>query len=132
MKISFNWLQDYIQISESPGEVAQLLTQSGLEVANMATFEPTKGSLKGLVVGQVITCERHPNADQLKITLVDVGKGVPLRIVCGAPNVQAGQKVVVAPVGTQLHNDKGIPLKIKKAKIRGEVSEGMICAEDEI
>jgi phenylalanyl-tRNA synthetase beta chain len=132
MKISFNWLKDYIQILESPKEVAQLLTQSGLEVVGMAAFEPVKGSLQGLVVGQVITCEKHPNADQLKITFVDVGKSAPLRIVCGAPNVQAGQKVVVAPVGAQLYNHEGITLKIKKTKIRGEVSEGMLCAEDEI
>ena len=89
MKISLNWLKDYIPISESPEEVAQLLTQSGLEVAGMTIFEPIKGSLKGLVIGQVMTCEKHPNADQLKVTLVDVGQEVPLRIVCGSPNVQA-------------------------------------------
>jgi len=132
MKISFNWLKDYIQIPDHPEEVAQLLTQSGLEVAGMATFEPIKGSLKGLVIGQIMTCEKHPNADQLKVTLVDIGQSAPLRIVCGAPNVQAGQKVVVAPVGTLLHNSEGATLKIQKAKIRGEISEGMICAENEI
>ena len=132
MKISLNWLKDYIPISESPEEVAQMLTQSGLEVAGMTIFEPIKGSLKGLVIGQVMTCEKHPNSDQLKVTLVDVGQEVPLRIVCGAPNVQARQKVVVAPVGTQLHSQAGKTLKIKKAKIRGEVSEGMLCAEHEI
>lgn len=132
MKISLNWLKNYLQISESPNEVAQLLTQSGLEVAGMMLFEPIKGSLKGLVIGQVMTCEKHPNADQLKVTLVDTGQNTPLHIVCGAPNVQAGQKVVVAPVGTQLHSQDGTTLKIKKAKIRGEVSEGMLCAEDEI
>ena len=101
MKISYNWLKDYIQISEHPEEVARLLTQSGLEVAGMATFEPIRGSLQGLVIGQVMTCEKHPNADQLNVTLVDVGQGIPLHIVCGAPNVRVGQKVVVAPVGTQ-------------------------------
>ena len=132
MKISFNWLKDYIQISESPEEVAQLLTQSGLEVAGIVTFEPIKDSLKGLVIGQIIAYRQHPNADQLKITLVDIGQSSPLHIVCGAPNVQVGKKVVVAPVGTLLRNHEGATLKIKKAKIRGEVSEGMICAEDEI
>ena len=132
MKISFNWLKDYIEISERPEKVAQLLTQSGLEVAGMATFEPIKGSLKGLVIGQIMTCDKHPNADQLKVTLVDIGQSAPLRIVCGAPNVQAGKKVVVAPVGALLYNNEGAALKIKKAKIRGEISEGMICAEDEI
>lgn len=132
MKISFNWLKDYIQISEHPEEVAQILTQSGLEVVGMATFEPVKGSLQGLVIGQIMNCEKHPNADQLKVTLVDIGQSAPLHIVCGAPNVQIGEKVVVAPVGTLLHSGEGTTLKIKKTKIRGEVSEGMICAEDEI
>ena len=132
MKISFNWLKDYIQISEHPEEVAQILTQSGLEVVGMAAFEPVKGSLKGLVIGQIMHCEKHPNADQLKVTLVDIGQSAPLHIVCGAPNVHVGKKVVVAPVGTLLHSSEGITLKIKKTKIRGEVSEGMICAEDEI
>ena len=132
MKISLNWLKDYIHIAESPTEIAQLLTQSGLEVAGTTVFEPIKGSLQGLVIGQVITCEKHPNADQLKVTTVDVGQEAPLRIVCGAPNVQAGQKVVVAPVGTQLYGQAGTTLKNKKANIRGEVSEGMLCAEDEI
>lgn len=132
MKISYNWLKDYIQISEHPEEIAQLLTQSGLEVAGMATFEPIKGSLQGLVIGQVMTCEKHPNADQLNVILVDVGQGIPLHIVCGAPNIRVGHKVVVAPIGTQLHHYEGTMMKVKKAKIRGEVSEGMICAEDEI
>ncbi len=132
MKISCNWLKDYIQISESPEEVAQLLTQSGLEVTGREIFEPIKGSLQGLVIGQVMTCEKHPNADQLNVILVDVGQGIPLHIVCGAPNIRVGQKVVVAPIGTQVHHYEGTMLKVKKAKIRGEVSEGMICAEDEI
>jgi len=132
MKVSLNWLKDYISLSESPEEIAQLLTQSGLEVAGRDTFEPVPGGLSGLVIGQVLTCAQHPNADQLKVTQVDVGQATPLPIVCGAPNVQAGQKVVVAPVGTQLHGHDGTTLKIKKAKIRGEVSEGMLCAEDEI
>ncbi|MEM9416744.1 MAG: phenylalanine--tRNA ligase subunit beta [Bacteroidota bacterium] len=132
MKISLNWLKDYIQLSESPEEVAQLLTQSGLEVVGRTIFEPIKGGLKGLLIGQVMTCEKHPNADQLQVTQIDVGQDTPLRIVCGAPNVQTGQKVIVAPVGTQLYGQDGSTLKIKKAKIRGEVSEGMLCAEDEI
>ena len=132
MKISCNWLKDYIQISEHPEEIAQLLTQSGLEVTGMAIFEPIKGSLQGLVIGQVMTCEKHPNADQLNVILVDVGQGIPLHIVCGAPNIRVGHKVVVAPIGTQLHHYEGTMMKVKKAKIRGEVSEGMICAEDEI
>jgi phenylalanyl-tRNA synthetase beta chain len=132
MKISFNWLKDYIQISEHPEKVAQRLTQSGLEVVSMTTFEPVKDILKGLVIGQIMTCEKHPNADRLKVTLVDIGQSAPLRIVCGAPNVQAGEKVVVAPVGALLCTNEGVTLRVKKAKIRGEVSEGMICAEDEI
>lgn len=132
MKISCNWLKDYIQISEHPKEIAQLLTQSGLEVAGMTTSEPIKWSLQGLVIGQVMTCENYPNAVQLNVALIDVGQGIPLHIVCGAPNVRVGQKVVVAPIGRQLHHYEGTVLKVKKAKIRGEVSEGMICAEDEI
>lgn len=132
MKISFNWLRDYIKISEHPEQVAQILTQSGLEVVGMTVFEPVQDSLKGLVIGQVMTCKKHPNADRLKVTLVDIGQSAPLRIVCGATNVQAGKKVVVAPVGTLLYNNEGAALRIRKAKIRGEVSEGMICAEDEI
>ena len=132
MKISLNWLKDYIQISERPEEIAQLLTQSGLEVVGMTTFEPIAEGLKGLIIGQVVTYGQHPNADRLKVTLVDIGQAAPLHIICGAPNVQAGQKVVVAPVGTQLRDQAGTTLKIKKAKIRGEVSEGMLCAEDEI
>lgn len=133
MKISFSWLKDYIQLSkECPSRVAQLLTQSGLEVAAITEFELIKGGLKDLVIGQVIACQAHPNADSLKVTQVDVGRDNPLFIVCGAPNVAVGQKVVVAPVGAHLYNSQGDCLKIKKTKIRGEVSEGMICAEDEI
>jgi phenylalanyl-tRNA synthetase beta chain len=132
MKISYNWLKDFIQILEHPETVAQLLTQSGLEVTSRAPFEPIQGSLQGLVIGQVMTCEKHPNADQLNVALVDVGRELPLHIVCGAPNVQVGQQVVVAPIGTQLHPYAGQTLKIKKSKIRGEVSEGMLCAADEI
>ena len=128
MKISLNWLKDFIKLPDPPEEVAQLLTQSGLEVAGVATFAPIKGGLEGLVIGEVITCQKHPNADQLKVTSVNVGQAAHLPIVCGAPNVAAGQKVVVAPVGTQLYGQDGAMFKIKKAKIRGEVSEGMILA----
>jgi phenylalanyl-tRNA synthetase beta chain len=132
MKISFNWLKNFIQLHESPEEVGALLTQSGLEVEGIEAFETLPGGLKGLVIGEVLTCERHPGADKLSITTVDVGNGVIAPIVCGAPNVAAGQKVVVATVGATVYPLTGEPFKISKAKIRGEVSEGMICAEDEI
>lgn len=132
MKISFNWLKNFIQINESPEEVGALLTKSGLEVEGIEEFETLPGGLKGLVIGEVLTCERHPGADKLSITTVDLGNGVVAPIVCGAPNVAAGQKVVVATVGATVYPLTGEPFKISKAKIRGEVSEGMICAEDEI
>ncbi len=109
-----------------------MLTQSGLEVEGISRFEPVKGGLEGLVIGEVITCDKHPDADRLKVTTVDIGLNAPVPIVCGAPNVAAGQKVVVATVGATLYPSEGEPFKIKKSKIRGEVSEGMICAEDEI
>lgn len=131
MKISYNWLKDYIDLNISPEEVSGILTDIGLEVEGVTHFQSVKGGLKDLVVGEVVTCDKHPNADKLSVTTVDVGRGDPLRIVCGAPNVSKGQKVVVAPVGTTLHSSKG-SFQIKKAKIRGESSEGMICAEDEI
>ncbi len=121
-----------MQISESPTEIAQLLTQSGLEVVGITNFEFTKDNLAGLLIGQVMACEKHPNADRLKVTLVAIGNATTLYIVCGAPNVKVGQKVIVAPVGTQLYNQEGTALKIKKAKIKGVWSEGMICAEEEI
>ena len=132
MKISYRWLQQYINITESPEEIGQTLTSTGLEVESIEAFETIKGGLKGLVIGEVLTCAKHPNADKLSITTVDVGGDKPLNIVCGAPNVAAGQKVVVAMVGTTVHPTKGEPFAIKSAKIRGEQSEGMICAEDEI
>jgi len=131
MKISYNWLKNYIDTDLSPNEAAKILTNTGLEVEGIEHFESVKGGLEGLVIGKVTTCKKHPNADKLSVTTVDVGEEKELPIVCGAPNVAQGQKVVVAKVGTTLYlgNDE---LKIKKAKIRGEVSEGMICAEDEI
>ncbi|MCY7350189.1 MAG: phenylalanine--tRNA ligase subunit beta [Cytophagaceae bacterium] len=147
MKISLDWLRQYITLPETPDEVAALLTGSGLEVESVDPLEAIPGGLEGVVIGQVLTCEKHPDADKLSITTVDVGGPEPLPIVCGAPNVAAGQKVVVATVGTTLHptstvekpaagtpaaGTPGEPFQIKKAKIRGAVSEGMICAEDEI
>ncbi len=132
MKISYNWLKQYINIPESAEEIGHTLTATGLEVESVEPFETIKGGLKGLVVGEVLTCVKHPNADKLSITTVDVGGENPLQIVCGAANVAAGQKVVVATVGTTVHPTKGEPFLIKSAKIRGEQSEGMICAEDEI
>ena len=132
MKISYNWLKQYTDIAEGPEELGKMLTSTGLEVESIAHFESVPGGLEGLVIGEVLTCAKHPNADKLSITTVDVGKERPLQIVCGAPNVAAGQKVVVAPPGTTLHPADGSPFTIKKTKIRGEHSEGMICAEDEI
>ena len=132
MTLSFNWLRQYIDIPESPEAIAGTLTSTGLEVESIHPFESVKGGLKGLVIGEVLTCKKHPNADKLSITTVDTGQGTPAQIVCGAPNVAAGQKVVVALPGTTVHPTKGEPFQIKLAKIRGEQSEGMICAEDEI
>ncbi len=131
MKISYNQLKQYIDIHIKPEELAEILTDIGLEVEGTEDFESIKGGMEGLIIGEVKTCEKHPNADKLSVTTVDTGTGELLPIVCGAPNVAAGQKVVVATVGTILYDgDKKIP--IKKGKIRGEVSMGMICAEDEI
>jgi len=132
MKVSLNWLKQYVNVNESEEEIGNILTNIGLEVEGMEAFESIKGSLKGLVIGEVLTCNKHPNADKLAVTTVDVGADKPLPIVCGAPNVAAEQKVVVATVGTMLYPTDGEAYKIKKNKIRGEVSEGMICAEDEI
>ncbi|GMQ29078.1 phenylalanine--tRNA ligase subunit beta [Algoriphagus confluentis] len=132
MKISINRLKKYIQLTESPEEIAALLTQSGLEVEAVEEFQSLPGGLEGIVIGEVLTCEKHPDADKLSITTVDIGAEAPSHIVCGASNVAAGQKVVVATVGAKLYPTNGEPFEIKKAKIRGQVSEGMICAEDEI
>ncbi|MBT1698503.1 phenylalanine--tRNA ligase subunit beta [Fulvivirgaceae bacterium PWU4] len=132
MTISYNWLKEYIDIPESPEEIGKVLTSTGLEVEHVHAFETVKGGLKGLVIGEVLTCAKHPNADKLSLTTVDVGGERPLNIVCGASNVAAGQKVVVALIGTTVYPTKGEPFAIKAAKIRGEQSEGMICAEDEI
>ncbi|EIJ40622.1 phenylalanyl-tRNA synthetase, beta subunit [Galbibacter orientalis DSM 19592] len=132
MKISYNWLKQFIQLDWESEKTAELLTDLGLEVEGEETFESVKGGLKGIVVGHVLECEQHPNADRLKLTKVDIGTGEPLQIVCGAPNVAKGQKVPVATIGTTLYDDKGEPWEIKKGKIRGEASYGMICAEDEL
>ncbi|MBI3510538.1 MAG: phenylalanine--tRNA ligase subunit beta [Bacteroidetes bacterium] len=132
MKISLNWLKEYITTDLPPNEIAALLTNCGLEVESMEEAETIKGGLKGLVIGEVKEKIKHPNADKLSLTKVDVGGNELLSIVCGAPNVEAGQKVVVATVGTTVHPVNGEPFEIKKSKIRGENSEGMICAEDEI
>lgn len=132
MTISYNWLLQYLPVALSVEELSTILTSIGLEVEGTETIEAVKGGLQGLVIGQVLTCEQHPNADKLRITTVDVGSGTVLNIVCGAANVAAGQKVVVATVGTTVHPTNGAAFQIKKAKIRGEESEGMICAEDEI
>jgi phenylalanyl-tRNA synthetase beta chain len=132
MKISFNWLRQYIDGSFSAAEAAALLTAGGLEVEHTERFESLKGGLEGLVVGEVRTREKHPGADRLNVTTVDIGRPALLQIVCGAANVAAGQKVVVATDGAKLYPVAGEPFVIKKSKIRGEASEGMICAEDEI
>jgi len=132
MTIAYNWLKEYIEIPESPEELGKVLTSTGLEVESVHAYETVRGGLRGLVIGEVLTCAKHPNADKLSLTTVDVGKETPLRIVCGAPNVASGQKVVVAVPGTTIYPVKGEPFTIKSAKIRGELSEGMICAEDEI
>ncbi len=131
MNISYNWLKDYISLVLKPEEVAPILTDIGLEVEAVETYEQVRGGMKGLIIGKVLTCEKHPNADKLSITTVDTGQGEPLHIICGAPNVATGQKVVVAPVGVTLYKGNE-SLTLEKIKIRGEVSEGMICAEDEI
>jgi phenylalanyl-tRNA synthetase beta chain len=131
MKISYSWLKEYLKIDIDPKEVATILTDIGLEVEGAETFERVKGGLKGLVVGEVKSCARHPDADRLFITKVDVGSGEKLNIVCGAPNVREGQKVIVAKPGITLHKDNE-SYRIKETRIKGVVSEGMICAEDEI
>ena len=132
MKISINRLKEYIHLTESPAEIAALLTQSGLEVESIDSFVSVPGGLEGMVIGEVLTCEKHPDADKLSLTTVAIGPDQVSQIVCGASNVAAGQKVVVATVGATLYPSNGEPFEIKKAKIRGQVSEGMICAEDEI
>ena len=132
MKISYNWIKQFIKIDWQSEETAALLTDLGLEVEMVEKYQSVKGGLEGIVVGHVLTCVPHPDADRLKITTVDLGDGVPVQIVCGASNVAAGQKVPVATIGTVLYDKEGESFTIKKGKIRGQESHGMICAEDEI
>lgn len=132
MNISYTWLKDFIQTDLTPTELSAILTDIGLEVESLDVVQRVPGGLEGLVIGEVKTCVQHPNADRLKVTTVDIGADEPLHIVCGAPNVAAGQRVVVATVGTTVYPTNGEPFKINKSKIRGEVSEGMVCGEDEI
>lgn len=131
MKISYNWLKEYIKIDIDPHDLSEILTGIGLEIEGVEEWESVRGGLKGVVIGEVLTCKKHPDADKLSVTTVDIGQPEPLSIVCGAPNVAAGQKVPVAVAGTTLYRGEET-LELKKTKIRGEVSEGMICAEDEL
>ncbi|WP_396192076.1 phenylalanine--tRNA ligase subunit beta [Flavobacterium sp.] len=132
MKISYNWIKQFLKIDSTSEDVASMLTDLGLEVEIVEKFQSVKGGLEGVVVGHVLTCEKHPDADRLNITTVDLGTGTPVQIVCGASNVAAGQKVPVATIGTKLFDKDGIEFEIKKGKIRGQESHGMICAEDEL
>lgn len=132
MKISYNWLKQFIKIDWTPEQTSELLTDLGLEVEGIETYQSVKGGLEGIVIGEVLTCIKHPNADKLKVTTVNIGEETPLQIVCGAPNVDVGQKVPVATIGTTLYTEEGEAWTIKKGKIRGEASHGMICAEDEL
>ena len=132
MTISYNWLCEYLPEKVEPEKLSRILTSIGLEVESMEKYESIKGGLQGLVTGEVMTCEKHPDADKLKLTTVNIGTAENLQVVCGAPNVAVGQKVIVASIGTTIYPINGEPLTMKKAKIRGAESHGMICAEDEI
>ncbi len=132
MHISYNWLKQFIKLDITPEETSQVLTDLGLEVEGITPYESLKGGLKGVVVGHVLSCTKHPNADKLNVTKVDLGSGEPVQIVCGAPNVAAGQKVPVATIGTELYDAEGNAFQIKKGKIRGEESFGMICSATEL
>jgi phenylalanyl-tRNA synthetase beta chain len=131
MKISYNWLREYLNFNAEPDELSAILTSIGLEVEGVEEWESVKGGMKGVVIGRVITCERHPDADRLTVTTVDTGGPEPLHIVCGAPNVASGQVVAVAVPGTMIFKGDE-QFEIKRSKIRGQLSEGMICAEDEL
>ena len=131
MKISYNWIKQFLKTDLLSKQVSEILTDLGLEVEGITTFESIKGGLKGVVVGEVLKCSQHPNADRLRVTEVDLGTEI-VPIVCGALNVSQGQKVAVATVGTSLFDQEGNAFLIKKSKIRGEESYGMICAEDEL
>ena len=132
MTISYNWLSEYLPEKIEPEKLSKILTSIGLEVESLEKYEELKGGLQGLVIGEVMECAKHPDADKLSLTKVDTGTGETLQIVCGAPNVATGQKVVVATVGATIYPTTGEPMTMKKAKIRGVESFGMICAEDEI
>src|SRR5215212_2681630 len=139
MTISYNWLSEYLPAGQAglpektePEKLSKILTSIGLEVEGMEKYEAVKGGLEGLVIGQVVACKKHPDADKLKLTEVNTGTGENLQIVCGADNVAVGQKVIVATIGSTIYPTSGDPITIKKAKIRGVESQGMICAEDEI
>lgn len=132
MKISYNWLKQFVNIDWAPEKTGELLTDLGLEVEGIESYQSVKGGLEGIVVGEVLTCVQHSNADRLKVTTVNIGADTPLQIVCGAPNVAVGQKVPVATIGATLYTEDGEAWTIKKGKIRGEESHGMICAEDEL
>jgi phenylalanyl-tRNA synthetase beta chain len=132
MTISYNWLSTYLPVPVEPDRLSKILTAIGLEVEQMAHYESIKGGLSGLLIGEVLTCEQHPNADKLSVTTVDTGTGSALQIVCGAANITAGLKVIVAPVGVTIYPIGGAPVTMKLAKIRGVESFGMICAEDEV
>ena len=132
MKISYNWLKQFLKIDAPSEDISNILTDLGLEVEMVEKYQSVKGGLEGVVVGHVLTCEKHPDADRLNITTVDIGTGAPIQIVCGASNVAAGQKVPVATIGTKLFDQEGVAFEIKKGKIRGQESHGMICAEDEL
>jgi phenylalanyl-tRNA synthetase beta chain len=132
MKISYNWLKQFINIDWNAEKTGELLTDLGLEIEGIEAYQSVKGGLEGIVIGEVLTCIQHPNADRLKVTTVDIGASEALQIVCGATNIAAGQKVPVATIGTTLYTAEGEAWTIKKGKIRGEESHGMICAEDEL
>ena len=132
MKISINWLKDFIKTDHSPEEISEILTNLGLEVEKISSFESIKGGLAGVVAGKVLKCGKHPNADRLKVTSIDIGDNEVCEIVCGAPNIDKGQIVPVATVGSKIYTNQGEEIKIKKSKIRGVISNGMVCAEDEI
>jgi phenylalanyl-tRNA synthetase beta chain len=132
MTISYKWLSEYLPVTIEPERLSKILTSVGLEVESLEKYEEVKGGLKGLVVGEVLHVEKHPNADKLKLTKVNIGAAEPLSIVCGAPNVATGQKVIVAPVGVTIYPISGEPMTMKVAKIRNAESYGMICAEDEV
>ena len=131
MNISYNWLKEYVNFDLTPDEVAEALTSIGLETGGVEEVQTIKGGLEGIVIGEVLTCEPHPNSDHMHVTTVNLGQGEPVQIVCGAANVAAGQKVVVATLGTKLYDGEEC-FTIKKSKLRGIESMGMICAEDEI